>query len=214
MHNLRTESLHQQYQLVKKRTGNENYAYSSHVMQYGDIELSKQDLFVYMGTNPENDNYTFVEDNLLRPTSRVVNQRDADLIHFWAKYRYAPDGSPRKVKAQKEFVEAMSHRMHLDNSIKLVGKLLFGYEGSSKVLNTVRPPGQTLVDDWDCLKTLVRTFETYCGALSQYGMKHMRSIANLCNAGIRKEQMAEASSQACVVFPSGPWSSLHRGYSA
>ena len=71
------------------------------------------------------------------------------------QYRKAPEGSPRKVKAQKEFVEAMSHRMHLDNSMKLVGKLLFGYEKSSEVLNTVRPAGQALVDDWDCLKTLV-----------------------------------------------------------
>jgi len=60
----------------------------------------------------------------------------------------------------------------------------------------------------------VRTFETHCGSISQYGMKHMRSLANLCNAGIVKEQMAEASAQACVSFPSGSWSSLHKGFSA
>lgn len=54
----------------------------------------------------------------------------------------------------------------------------------------------------------------HCGSLSQYGMKHMRSIANICNAGIEKEKMAEASAQACVNIPSGPWSSLHKGFSA
>ncbi|KAK6927302.1 Peptidase C13, legumain [Dillenia turbinata] len=213
-HNMQTETLRQQYELVKKRTLNDNSAYGSHVMQYGDIPLSKDNLFLYIGTNPVNENNTFVESNSLRRPSKAVNQRDADLLHFWDKYRKAPEGTPRKVEARKQFTEAMSHRMHIDNSIKLVGKLLFGIEKGSEVLKTVRPAGQPLVDDWDCLKTLVRTFETHCGSLSQYGMKHMRSIANICNAGIRKEQMAEASAQACTTIPSSPWSSLHKGFSA
>ncbi|XP_061374951.1 vacuolar-processing enzyme-like [Gastrolobium bilobum] len=214
MHNLRTETLHQQYELVKERTFNGNSLYGSHVMQYGDIGLSKNNLFLYLGTNPANDNFTFVDKNSLRPPSKVVNQRDADLIHFWDKFRKAPEGSTRKAAAEKEVLEAMSHRMHIDNSMKLIGKLLFGIEKGSEVLSSVRPAGQPLVDDWDCLKTLVRTFETHCGSLSQYGMKHMRSFANFCNAGIRKEQMAEASAQACVSIPASSWSSLHRGFSA
>nr|QCW05332.1 asparaginyl endopeptidase 3 [Viola philippica] len=214
VHNLQTETLHQQYQLVKDRTGKRNNGYGSHVMQYGDVPLSKDSLFVYMGTNPANDNYTFMDNNALRQPSKAVNQRDADLLHFWHKYRKAPEGSPRKMEAQKQFVEMMSHRLHLDQSIKFIGRLLFGIDKASEVLSTVRPAGQPLVDDWDCLKTLVRTFETHCGSLSQYGMKHMRSLANLCNAGIRKEKMAEASVQACATVPSNPWSSLKKGFSA
>lgn len=70
---------------VKKRTANDNSAYGSHVMQYGDIGLSKEDLFQYMGTNPANDNSSFVDDNSLRPPRKAVNQRDADLLHFWDK---------------------------------------------------------------------------------------------------------------------------------
>ncbi|XP_057478445.1 vacuolar-processing enzyme-like [Actinidia eriantha] len=214
MHNLQTENLKQQYELVKKRTANDNSYYGSHVMQYGDLHLSNDNLFLYMGTNPANENFTFVDDNFLLPTSKVVNQRDADLVHFWDKFRKAPEGSPRKLEAQKQFIEAMSHRMHIDNSVKMVGKLLFGIDKGPEVLNAVRPAGQPLVDDWDCLKTLVRTLETHCGSLSQYGMKHMRSIANICNFGITKEQMAVASSQACTTIPFSPWSSLHNGFSA
>ncbi|GLT57227.1 hypothetical protein SLA2020_302150 [Shorea laevis] len=214
IHNLQTETLHQQYELVKERTANGNFAYGSHVMQYGDVGLSKDSLSSYMGTNPANDNYTFVDKNSLRPLSKAVNQRDADLVHFWDKYCKAPEGSVRKAEAQTQFVEAMSHRMHIDHSMKLIGKLLFGIERGPEVLQTVRPAGQPLVDDWDCLKKMVRTFETHCGSLSQYGMKHMRSLANICNARIQVEQMNEASAQACTVFPSGPWSSLHRGFAA
>ncbi|KAL3746835.1 hypothetical protein ACJRO7_015733 [Eucalyptus globulus] len=214
VHNLRTETLHQQYQLVKKRTANDNTAYGSHVMQFGDIGLSKENLFLYMGTNPANDNSSFVDDNSLRPPQKAVNQRDADLLHFWHKFRKAPEGSSRKLEAQKQFFEAMSHRMHIDHSVKLIGKLLFGIKKGPEVLNAVRPAGQPLVDDWACLRSLVRTFETHCGSLSQYGMKHMRSFANMCNVGIRTEQMTEASGQACARIPSGPWSSLSRGFSA
>ncbi|MBA0694049.1 hypothetical protein Goari_004382 [Gossypium aridum] len=214
MHNLRTETLHQQYELVKKRTINGNSAYGSHVMQYGDVGLSKDSLFAYLGTNPANDNFTFVDENSLVPPTKAVNQRDADLVHFWYKYRKAPEGSVRKTEAQKQFVEAMSHRMHTDHSVKLIGKLLFGIERGLEVLNTIRPAGQPLVDDWKCLKKMVRTFETHCGSLAQYGMKHMRSLANICNAGIQTEQMAEASAQACVSVPTGRWSSLQKGFSA
>ncbi|XP_057468481.1 vacuolar-processing enzyme-like [Actinidia eriantha] len=213
-HNLRTETLRQQYKLVKRRTANDNSAYGSHVMQYGDLPLSKDNIYLYMGSNPANDNFTYVDDNFLRPPSKAVNQRDADLLHFWHKFRKAPEGSSRKLEAQKQFVEAMSHRMHVDNSMEMIGKLLFGIEKGPEVLKAIRPAGQPLVDDWDCLKTLVRTFETHCGSLSQYGMKHMRSVANICNAGVWKEQMAEASAQACVTIPSSHWSSLSNGFSA
>ena len=74
------------------------------------------------------------------------------------QYRKAPEGSSRKFEAQKQFFEAMSHRMHIDHSIKLIGKLLFGIEKASEVLNAIRLAGQPLVDDWDCLKTLVKFY--------------------------------------------------------
>jgi legumain len=169
-----------------------------------------------LGTNPANDNISFVDESVLklRSPSTAVNQRDADLIHFWDKFRKAPEGSPRKNEAQKQVLEAMSHRMHVDNSVELIGKLLFGIEKSPALLNVVRPSGSPLVDNWDCLKTTVRTFETHCGSLSQYGMKHMRSFANICNAGIPNEQMVEASAQACSSIPTNPWSSLQGGFSA
>lgn len=69
---------------VKERTASGNPAYGSHVMQYGDVHLSKDALFLYMGTDPANDNSTFMDDNSLR-VSKAVNQRDADLVHFWYK---------------------------------------------------------------------------------------------------------------------------------
>lgn len=118
IHNLQTETLKQQYQLVSSseygfcvswqlfdsllglnffvlhplqvqtRTSvDETYRYGSHVMQYGDVELNVENLFLYLGSNPANDNATFIEDNSLYFHKTAVNQRDADLVYFWHKVR-------------------------------------------------------------------------------------------------------------------------------
>lgn len=71
------------------------------------------------------------------------------------QFRKAPEGSPRKAAAEKQILEVMSHRMHIDSSVKLIGKLLFGIEKGTELINSVRPAGQPLVDDWNCLKTMV-----------------------------------------------------------
>lgn len=215
IHNLQTETLKQQYRLVKSRTSVGNtYQLGSHVMQYGNLDLNTQNLFLYMGSNPANDNFTFIDDNSLPSLSKSVNQRDADLLHYWHKFRSSPEGSSAKLNAQKQLLDVMAHRLHVDNSVELIGKLLFGAEKGLEVLKAVRSAGLPLVDDWKCLKSMVRTFEAHCGSLSQYGMKHMRSFANICNAGISQEMMAEVSAQACVRIPSNPWSSVDRGFSA
>lgn len=59
-------------------------------MQYGDLMLNAERLFLYMGSDPanDNDNFTFVDDNSLRASSKSVNQRDADLVHFWHKVTF------------------------------------------------------------------------------------------------------------------------------
>ncbi|XP_073055317.1 vacuolar-processing enzyme [Primulina eburnea] len=214
---IQTETLKQQYQRVKKRAADKKYKPDiSHVMQYGDLKLSPDKLSTYLGSNPVTDAHTFADEKSLSPfpPSRSVNQRDADLLHFWDKFRKAPEGSARKLEAQKQLAEAMEYRSHVDSSMKLIGELLFGTTKGPEVLNTVRLDGRPLVDDWDCLKSLVRTYETHCGSLSKYGMKHMRSLANICNAGGNSEQMAKAAAQACTSFPSNPWSSLRKGFSA
>ena len=63
----------------------------------------------------------------------------------------------------------------------------------------------------------VRAFEASCGPLTQYGMKHMRAFANICNAGIDTAKMAVASSKACTSSPTaslGLWSPVTSRFSA
>jgi legumain len=59
----------------------------------------------------------------------------------------------------------------------------------------------------------VHTFESHCGPLTQYGMKHMRAFANVCNAGLDATKMASAAEQACS-SRAGSWTPISAGYSA
>lgn len=45
-------------------------------------------------------------------------------------------------------------------------------------------PGVPLVDDWDCLRGMVDHWQLACGPMGEYGMRHTRTFANLCNAGV------------------------------
>ncbi|KAF5741617.1 vacuolar-processing enzyme-like [Tripterygium wilfordii] len=202
IHDMRKETLGKQYQVVKRRTATDSLDYRSHVMQYGSKKIQKDSLFKYIGTNPVNENFTF-NNNYYAPeatsvsTNAAPNQRDADLLHFWHKFLRSPEGSAKKIEAQKKLDEHISHRRHVDQSINQIVMSVFGNENGMEMVKLVRAAGQTLVDDWDCLKMLVKTFKKHCGPLSTYGLRYTRAFANMCNAGVSVDQMAAASIQAC-----------------
>lgn len=42
------------------------------------------------------------------------------------------------------------------------------------------------------------SWEGACGRLDQYGMRHTRAFANLCNAGLRPSDLAAAAAATCA----------------
>ncbi|PON87668.1 Peptidase C13, legumain [Trema orientale] len=213
--NLRKETLGHQYEVVRRRTAHGNVQGTSHVMQYGNMHQRNDLLFSYMGSNPANDNFISISDNYVVHhdhdhdqshfsssvfSTALIRQRDGNILHFWHKFHKAPTSSPEKLEAKKQLDEEISRRSHIDYCIYKIGKLLFGsQENSSKVLNYVRPHGQPLVDDWDCFKIHVKTYEKHCGRLSIYGMKYTRAIANMCNSGVTTDQLVAASVPTCSI---------------
>lgn len=72
------------------------------------------------------------------------------------QFTNAEKGSLREANAAEELARTILHRKHLDDSVKFIGEILFAGENSIEKLNEVRPAGTVLVDDWACLKTMVR----------------------------------------------------------
>ncbi|CAM9001560.1 unnamed protein product [Rhodiola kirilowii] len=213
-HNLKKETIEQQYKNVKERTSNyDTYNSGSHVMEYGNTSIKPEKVYLYQGFNPASENFPA---NKLRLESRmdVVNQRDADLLFMWRRYENAQAGSEEKNSIMNQITSTMKHRLHLDGSVTMIGALLFGPTNSDSVLKSVRAPGLPLVDDWACLKSMVRTFESHCGSLTQYGMKHMRAFGNICNRDVSPDEMERACSAVCEKHVFEQWHPSNTGYSA
>lgn len=56
----------------------------------------------------------------------------------------------------KQITDTMHHRTHLDSSVDIIGAILFGPGNSPSVINSPRGRNLPLVDDWDCLKSMVK----------------------------------------------------------
>uniref|UniRef100_M1B2Z7 Legumain n=1 Tax=Solanum tuberosum TaxID=4113 RepID=M1B2Z7_SOLTU len=174
------------------------YNYGSHVQEYGDKVVSFDPLATYMGETSKNHIHDSVDaKSFSTSSSRNVDQHSTELFYLLTKHNNTPKGSAEKYKARVKLNEVMSKRSQVDNNVKHLGELLFGVEKGNEVLHSVRPAGHPLVDNWDCLKSYVKIFEVQCGRLTAYGRKHVRGIANICNAGITSEKMAAMSAQAC-----------------
>ncbi|KAH0642381.1 hypothetical protein KY290_033976 [Solanum tuberosum] len=191
----RVETLKKQFRRIRKRVLN-NGTEGSHMMEYGDLHIHEDALSKYMGSNSPQHTSSSSTNNY-PSNSRHVNQRDVQLLYLISKFQNAPEGSIRKSEAYRKLSEVISEREHVDKSVKHIGQILFGVNNGPEVLNIVRPAGQPLVDDWDCLKSFVKIFESHCGSLTSYGKKHVRGFANMCNAGIQRDQMDAAAKQTC-----------------
>ncbi|KAF7010186.1 hypothetical protein CFC21_024635 [Triticum aestivum] len=168
-HNLKKETIKQQYEVVKARTAPLNESsIGSHVMEYGDKTFKGDMLFLYQGFDPAKLNIR----NRPLPTPSLkgaIKQRYADILFMWKKYEKLNVGSEEKLRALREVKETVLHRKHLDSSIDFIGKLVFGFEKGSSVLGAVRGSGQPLVDDWDCLKIMLSATIPY---LNPMNMQH------------------------------------------
>ena len=83
------ETLKKQYQIVKRRTGPDaEPGTSSHVSRFGSKALLKDYLVSYIGTNPDNENFTFAGFTASPiSTSSSVNTRDIPLLYLKSKVK-------------------------------------------------------------------------------------------------------------------------------
>ncbi|KAI4302116.1 hypothetical protein MLD38_037902 [Melastoma candidum] len=190
------ETLREQYQVVKTRT------ILSHVMQYGDKMMEKHYLSMYFG-KPQAVPFISSDFNQRREVENqsFLSQRDAELFYFHRKVEKAPIGSTERAAAQQRLNDELTRRRKADTTMEMLVNSFYRGFGLlfSSVLSREQTSGQPVVDDWDCLEAMVRTYERHCGRMSTYGKKYLRVLANMCNNGITIEQMEEVLIGACGV---------------
>ncbi|CAF2153862.1 unnamed protein product [Brassica napus] len=125
--------------------------------------------------------------------------RDIPLLYLETKIQNAPVGSPQRQEAQKNLLEEINHRKKkIDQNIIEILRLSLKKNDVLDLLTSTRTTGQPVVDDWDCYKTLVKSFKNQCGAKMEYDMKYAGALANICNMGVDVKKSVAAIEEACA----------------
>ncbi|KAL0837139.1 hypothetical protein Bca101_089029 [Brassica carinata] len=125
-----------------------------------------------------------------------VDARDIPLLYLETEIQNAPVGSPQRQEAQKNLLEEINHRKQIDQNIVEILRLSLKQTDVVDLLTSTRTTGQPVVDDWDCYKTLVKSFKNQCGAKMEYDMKYAGALANICNMGVDVKQSVAAIEEA------------------
>ncbi|GAB4854395.1 hypothetical protein Ancab_022981 [Ancistrocladus abbreviatus] len=182
-----TRTLAEQYEVVKKRVT------CSNATQYGDTSMTKDTLSTYMGTQPSSTS-KFSSSKF----SDSVGEYDVDIYILIQKASQAFTSTSEKKKedAERELYEALNKRAQIHDTFTAISVHLFGKNKGPKLLNQFPKPGQPVVNDWDCYRKSVETYDKYCGS-STYALKYTGLFANMCNAGGLNSQLAQAVAKAC-----------------
>ncbi len=76
--------------------------------------------------------------------------------------------------------------------------MLVGPAVAEHVMLGSREGPAAAVDDWDCFKGMVGTFEAECTPLLERGLGYARALANLCNEGFPPQDLVEAARVICL----------------
>ncbi|KAL2902620.1 Vacuolar-processing enzyme [Bienertia sinuspersici] len=170
----------------------------SHVMKYGDPELDGEILAVYFGRYSglldDKDSMKQPEEPITKNLELSLDQQEASFQSLVLAVLRAPNGTREKEIAIEELHQEVAHRAHIDCVIEQIAKAISSPNDFWWLIDTYAP---NLVDDWNCYRTLLSTYETYCGGFSMYGVKYGHVFANMCNNGTQQSQLAEVASEVC-----------------
>jgi legumain len=165
--NVCKESLQQQFVVVQKETN------QSHVMEWGDLSFQNEASGDFTSTCA-NKNVEF-SGSMKKEAKRSytsVDSRDIKLFYLQNKYNKNPTNE-NLMELQKEEIS----RKYFDVKFYQLAKhngFAFLYD-NQVVYNAPR------LLKFDCLKASIENFENHCGKLSDYALKHVKTLAHMCS---------------------------------
>lgn len=179
-----TESLETQYQTVKKETT------TSHVKQYGDLDLSSEKLELFMGSKTAVQDKTKVP---VDPVSDAVPSGDVPLsilAHKIFKTQDEWDKREHELRLMQELQLRESVRM----TVKSIVQSVVETEQVDSILHKHTTPS-----DYECLEVVVEKFSSKCFHIGKvdYALRHVYALVNLCEAGISSDRIVQAIDDTC-----------------
>ncbi|KER19375.1 hypothetical protein T265_11830 [Opisthorchis viverrini] len=182
-HDLKTHTLDQQYEEVKKRT-----AYS-HVMRYGEMAMKSLPVGKFQG---HYDLPMYRNDSTIQPNA--VDRKPSLQAHLFSKSR--------------RLMEAATHEQHETARRKLHRASQLGHIVKETIRDIVRDvktqPKPTLkdmskTDELMCFKAVFDQFRTHCFTIQQVPevAQHTRHLMELCKAGYKADILIESVHNVC-----------------
>ncbi|CAD7700180.1 unnamed protein product [Ostreobium quekettii] len=210
------ETLGSQYRAVRARTSNNGtFTFGSHVMRFGEQKLDEYPVGDFMGPyalppKVEAEGAEVAHRSEAGGDGWIhAPQRDGLLVHLMHRVAKAEANGENGGRELDDLRSALEARHRVDRSVEATVRFLVATgavgEGAdptgealvSMIVNDrIGDPAGALLEDWDCLRALVAAWRERCGRLDDYGMKHTRAFANLCNAGVGIEEFRAAAGQS------------------
>ncbi|KAL2902615.1 Vacuolar-processing enzyme [Bienertia sinuspersici] len=149
---------------------------------------------IYSGLLDDKDSMKQSKEPITKSLGLSLDQQEASFQSLVLAVLRAPNGTLEKEIAIEELHQEVAHRAHIDCVIEQIAKAISSPNDFWWLIDTYAP---NLVDDWNCYRTLLSTYETYCGGFSMYGVKYGHVFANMCNNGIQQSRLAEVASEVC-----------------
>lgn len=178
------ETLQDQYTTVKKQTT------KSPVLQWGQKTFTNEPIsnfesgqdakevdfwskMLYDGLNMIDDALMVEEDLAERKNTFAVDSRDIALHYYYN--RVMSDPTPENHAALQAEI---NHRMKIDN----IFETMFGEE----FMNTVKSGETAMVQNFDCYRSMIETFEEECERLDDYSLKYAKAFVHECETNTYK----------------------------
>jgi legumain len=166
-----------------------NLTKMSHVMQYGDVSLAQETLSEYMEEDQHRGRWTGPL-NFPHWGGDAVDSRDVALFTLIHQFENSND------VAEKLF---LSKQIALEKGARVLADIRFENLWTAVAGNRLmdaKLPANTA--SWFCYQESVEAFESACGRLSDYALKHTRVLATLCADGFSPLAIAKAASEICA----------------
>ena len=187
---LKKETLHKQFVLVKKHTN------TSHVMQYGNLSISHMKVVQFQGTAKASS-----APLSLPPVSHydLTPSPEVPLAIMKRKLMATNDASEAKailgeMKRHLEAKELIQKSMHkiisfITNSNELTGHILS---------NRLR------LRNYDCYESALEHFKARCfnwhSPLYEYALRQLYALVNVCESGYHIDRIQRAMDQVCLGY--------------
>lgn len=179
--NLNTETMHKQFQIVKKETN------TSHVMEYGDTTISKETCGEFQGTQ------TAAPVVVPKVPYDAVRSEDVPLAILYRKLKASAPGEKEAI--QQKIKDILELRERVDLTMKdIVAFASRDLHQSNRILNA-----RYRLTAFDCYVPVVELFDERCFDISQndYAARRLFLLVNLCEEQVHVETILESVAKVC-----------------